>query len=304
MNNESKPWVALFSLVFTFTLVACGSGLILTPSDQTPGGDIVPTSGDIDIIITPPAGQQTGGDDIIITPPSGQQPGGDDIIINVFPEEYLIYQGYLEVINARPAAADFGEIEGTIVSLTQAEVCPYQEEDCSIEPYPNDWGIVRVDRVLSYSPFSGGNNEPIIEQPAESEAGGETSTSGSQGQDISPKDRTFSALAEGQEVTTQFVLSARPVIVRYVPGNEMVPSDTSGNIEGGGEDTVGQAAQPGGIVYKPLPREGEVYIFTTKVDNIKEEVLKKLDGLKEGTRFRAEIRYDGILYISEYEIIP
>lgn len=289
MANESKLWVALFSLVFTFTLVACGSGPILSPSDQTPGGDLAPTSGDIDIIITPPA---------------GQQPGGDDIIINVYPEEYLIYQGYLEVINARPAAADFGEIEGTIVSITHGEVCPNQEEDCPIEPYPNDWGIVRVDRVLSYSPFSGGNNEPIIEQPAESETEGVTSTSGSQGQDISPKEITFSALTESQEVTTQFVLSARPVIVRYVPGNERVPSDTSGNIEAGGEDTVGQPAQPGEIVYKQLPREGEVYIFTTKVGNTKEEVLKKLLGLEEGTRFRAEIRYDGILYISEYEIIP
>jgi len=103
MNVERKPWIAAISLLLTLTLAACGTGLVLTPSEQPPGGDdILPTSGDLDIIITPPAGQ----------PPAGKPPAGEDIIINVFPDEYLIYQGYLDVINARPGKADFGEIEG------------------------------------------------------------------------------------------------------------------------------------------------------------------------------------------------
>jgi hypothetical protein len=301
MNIERKLKIVIIALVLTLTLAACGSGLVLTPSEQPPGGDILPTSGDLDIIITPPAGQQPAGNDIIITPPAGQQP---DIIINKFPDEYLIFQGYLEAINARPAGADFSEIEGTIISITHSEVCPYQEETCSIEPYPNDWGIVRVDRVLSHSAFSGGNNEPIIEQPAEGDEGEVTSTSGSQGQDISPKESVFSTLAEGQEVTTQFVLTSRPVIVRYVPGEKTVPFDGSSNLEGGGEDTIEQPAQPGDIVYKQLPQDDGVLIFTTQVGEVKEEVLNKLPGLEVGTRFRAMIRYDGILYINEYEIIP
>lgn len=295
MSGYHKPWIAIFSFALTFTFAACGTGPVLTPSEQPPGGDdILPTSGDLDIIITPPAGQ----------PPAEQPPAGEDIIINIFPDQYLIYQTYLEAISARPVMADFGEIEGTLVSITHSEVCPYQEEDCPIKPYPNDWGIVRVDRVLTYAPFSIGAVEPILEQPAEGEAEGGSSISGSQGQDISPKEIITAALSEGQEVTTQFVLTARPVIVRYVPGGETVPFAAPGNLEGGGEDTIEQPALPRDTIYKPLPQDGGVYIFTTQVGEVKEEVLKRLPGLEVGARFRAEIRYDGNLYIDEYEIIP
>jgi hypothetical protein len=295
MIVKHKPWIAIIYLLLTLSLAACGTGLILTPSEQPLGGDDnLPTSGDLDIIITPPSGQ----------PPAEQPPAGEDIIVNVLPDEYHIYQGYLDVINARPGMADFGEIEGTIVSITHSEICPYPEEDCPIEPYPNDWGIVRVDRVLTYASFSGVAIEPIIEQSAEGDNEGVTSTSGSGGQDIGPKEITAAALSEGQEVTSQFVLTARPVILRFVPGEETVPFDAPNNLEGNEGDTIEQPAQPREIVYQPLPQSDDVYIFTTQFGEVKEEVQKKLSGLEVGTRFRAEIRYDGILYIYEYEIIP
>ena len=121
---------------------------------------------------------------------------------------------------------------------------------------------------------------------------------------INPKEKTVAALSEGQEVTTQFVLTARPVIVRYVPGGKTVPFDASSNLEGGGEDTIEQPAQPLEFESKQLPQDGGVYTFTTQVGEVKEEAQKKLSGLDVGTRFRAEIRFDGILYITEYEIIP
>lgn len=304
MKVNRNPWIVVLLLVLSLTLSACGTELILTPSEQPPGGAELPNSADLDIIITPPAGQQPAGNDIIITPPAGGGSGGEDIIINIFPEEYLIFLGYLEAINARPAMADFGVIEGTVVSITPGEVCPYQEEVCPIEPYPNDWGIVRLDRVLSYSSTSSGEIEPIIEQPAEGKAGEGASTSGSQGQDIIPKEQVLSMLAEGQEVTAQFVLTARPVIIRHVPGGETDFADPAGNLEGGAEDTIEQPAQPREIAYKQLPKDGGTYIFTSQVGGVEEEVQNNLPGLGAGTRFRADIQYDGILYINEYEIIP
>lgn len=289
MNIKYNPWIVFLPWVLSFFLAACAPQFVLTPGEQPPGGATLPTSGDLDIIISPPAGGQS---------------GGEDIIINIFPEEYLIYQGYLEAINARPAMADVGVIEGTVVSITPGEVCPYQEEVCPIEEYPNDWGIVRVDRMLSYSPSNGEEIEPIIEQPAEDETGEEMSTSGSQGQDIIPKEQVLSIISKGQEVTTQFVLTARPVIIQYVPGGKADLAGPSGNLEGGEEDTIEQPAQPREIEYKPLPQDGSLYILTTQVGEVKEELQKKLPGLGVGTRFRADIQYDGILYIHEYEIIP
>lgn len=289
MVDESKIWIKFISIIFLLALAACGTGLVFTPDDSTPGPVIEPTGGDQDMIISPPAGKQS---------------GSEDIIINILPEDYLTYLCYLEAINGRPGRADLGEIEGTVVSITHGEICPHQEEDCRIEPYPNDWGIVRVDRVLALTPASGEASELIIEQPAEKDEGGIASTSGSQGQDISTKEKTVPALTDDQEVTAQFVLTARPVNVRNVPGEEMVPSDGIGIREGSGEDTVEQPAKPLDTACQPLPQDKGLYTFTTKVGGVKEVVQKKLPGLEVGTRFRAEITYNGIMYIDEYEILP
>jgi hypothetical protein len=276
-------------LLITIALAPCESAIVQTPIKETPGNNILPTSGEPDIIISPPA---------------GQKPEGNDIIINALPEEYLIFQGYLEAINASPSLAGSGIIEGTVVSLTLGEVCPYLEEECPIDPYPNDWGIVRVDRVLSETTLGGGESESIIEQPAQSEAEGETSISGSQGQELDSRSTNNISLSEGQEVTTQFVLTARPVIVRYVPGNEFGATDFSNNLEGGADDTIKHPAQPAEIVFKELAQDEGVYIFTTKIGEENEEIRTNLPGLKVGTRFQAGILFDGILYINEYEIIP
>ena len=289
MKKESKLWIAVLALGCAFILVACGFGDTPTPTSEPPGDDQVPTSG---------------APDIIITPLEDQLPGGEDIIIIKYPDEYLIYKGYLEAIGGRPSAADFGEIEGRVVSIIKDEVCPYDEEVCSIEPYPSDWGIVRVDRIIWYTPYGEQGTEPIMDQHAQGDNEEARYSSGSQGVDVELKEKTPSALMEGQEVTSLFVLTARPVMVRYVPVAVIEPSAPSGNIEAGEEDTIGQSVQPGEIVYKPLPKEGDFFIFTTRVGDFTKEVVQVLNGLEEGSRFRAEIRYDGTLYISEYEIIP
>jgi hypothetical protein len=44
-------------------------------------------------------------------------------------------------------------------------------------------------------------------------------------------------------------------------------------------------------------------VFTTKIIQSPEITQKQLPGLEEGDKFRAEIKYNGILYIEEYDLI-
>jgi hypothetical protein len=253
----------------------------------------------------------------------GEKPKGEGEIAMEpeYPEEYLIYQDYLKTIGGVPRISDVGIIEGTIISITKSEVCPYPEEKCRIEPYPKDIGVVRIDKIIEYTSYSEQSAEQPIEQPVGEEppAGGKT-TPGYKGEELPPpKPVEYERLQLGQEVPTSFLLTTRPVKVRYVsipPQGEPEPGPygpLESELEQSAEEPIGEepvehplepGEEPLPKTYKPIPREGEYFVFTTKIIEYPETSQKILPGLEIGSKFRAEIHYAGSLYIEEYEAIP
>ena len=223
----------------------------------------------------------------------------------LYPEEHLTYQTYLDVIGGRPGPADTATIEATVESIQRGEVCPYQEEEvCPIEPYPSDWAVVRIDRVISYTPYGGAMPAPGEEAQAQNEQpGGETSPE-YQGPESQPARQKPGPLEEGQAVEALFLLTTRPAKVRYVP------AAASGGLESmeypapGAGDTVEHPLEPGRAAFRPIRREGHYYLFTTKIGDDGAPVETTLPGLEAGASFRARVRYDGVLYVEEYEVMP
>ena len=251
--------------------------------------------------------------------------------ISTISEAFTVYQDYLGTIKEgfrnTPSIYDKAVVEATVISLTNSEVCPYQEEDCSIEPYPDDWATVRIDRIISYTPYSEQN--PPAGQPTEEEnneqPGGEgineqPSNEGGVTPDYKPLDRP---LEEGQEVSTHFLLTARPARTRHItmytprggPESAQAPIETD-------SEQINQTG-PWKKIFKPIPKEpvhtdipgidDYYYVFTTKVfySEISGEPIpefetnreKVLPGLEIGDRFIAEITYDNILHVEEYDIV-
>ena len=241
--------------------------------------------------------------------------------MTMIPEELVIYWDYLGVIGGKSRISDIGTIEATIISITKTEVCPDKIEpfapeptECSIEPYPKDSGIVRIDKIINYTPYS---EQPVeqLEQPSPSgEEPAEEGTTpgyrgnGYRGEDLpKPKLPEYEPLQEGQEVSTHFLLTARPAKVRYAPIPESEPSP-HGPMESAqskdiiSEQNISHKSEPGEKIFKPIPKDGNYYVFTTKY-GFPETVEKNLPGLEVGIKIRAEIYYDGSLYIEEYEVI-
>ena len=239
----------------------------------------------------------------------------------MIPEELVIYLDYLGVIGGKSIISDIGTIEATVISITKTEVCPDKIEpfapeptECSIEPYPKDSGIVRIDKIINYTPYS---EQPVeqLEQPSPSgEEPSEEGTTpgyrgnGYRGEDLpKPKLPEYEPLQEGQEVSTHFLLTARPAKVRYAPIPEPEPSphgpmEPAQSKDISSEQNMSHKSEPEKKIFKPIPKDGIYYVFTTKY-GFPETIEKNLSGLKVGSKFRAEIWYDGSLYVGEYELI-
>lgn len=257
--------------------------------------------------------------------------------ISFIPEEVTIYENYLDVIEGESRhfhnVKDIGTVEATIISLTQSEVCPYQEEECRIEPYPKDTGVVRIDKIISYTPYSEQTVQQPIEQvgqPTTREPEEEKTTSQYTGQDL-PKQNIpeYTQLEEGQEVSTIFQVTTRPVKVRYMTVYELRGGPEGEFIQRSVESDSNESSElievpPTGTVnisdlplpkkiYKPIPKEVNYFVFTTKVfySEVEEEPFPEPEvttekiflGLKEGDKFKATITYMGTLRVNEYDII-
>lgn len=230
----------------------------------------------------------------------------------MIPEEFVIYLNYLGVIGSKPGISDSGTIEATVRSITKTEVCPDKIEpfapeptECSSEPYPKDVGIVRIDKIITYTPYS---ELEQLEQPGTGGEGPseEGTTPGYRGEDLpKPKLPEYEPLQEGQEVSTHFLLTAGPANVRYAPIPEPGPHGPMGSAQSKdtrSEQNRSHKSEPGERIFKPIPKEGNYYVFTTKY-GFPEAIEKNLPGLQVGSKFRAEIWYDGSLYVEEYEVI-
>lgn len=232
-----------------------------------------------------------------------------------YPKEYTTYQDYLQAIgegfSATPKYFDTGVIEATVISLTNSDVCPSTTgETCNIEPYPNDYATVRIDRIVSYSPYAEQTASQPVEQPNRtlSEDSGST-TPGNMGVDY-PQQKVpeIARLQEGQNASTHFILTARPVKVRYVsvePENGGLESQQTASRNSDLTQTVTHTTEPGKKIFEPILKESGYFVFTTKIVPYPETSQKILSGLKVGDKFRANIKYDGAtIVVGEYEIIP
>jgi hypothetical protein len=249
-----------------------------------------------------------------VVPPT---PTIDKEEIAIVPEDFTICQDYIKTIGGKPAISDIGTIEATVISITKTVVCPDETDpfapeptECSIEPYPKDLGIVKIDKISNYTPYSKQTTEPTIEQPSEEKSPEEVETIPSyEGHEYPSKPnplegKEYEPLQEGQEVQTFFLLTARPAKVRYVSINESEGGRESAQLaEDGTQQTVSQQVEHEKKIFKPIPKDGNYYIFTTKIGNFSGIIKKNLPGLEIGTKFRAEIYYDGSLYVEEYEVI-
>lgn len=202
-----------------------------------------------------------------------------------------IFQDYLNLIREPSRDSDQVVLEGTVLAIEQNELCPYQEESCSIPTYPNDWGMVRIDAILPDPNTSGS----IGDSAAGEAEGGEGRTSG-QNQGVDLPDKAHPELQVGQEVQAQFLLTTRPAVARW---ELAVPEDN--NFERANAPETAEESDPD---YQPLLFENGRYVFTvgtSSTDQIEEKVLP---GLVVGDRFRAVVSYDGIVRIFVYERLP
>ena len=223
-------------------------------------------------------------------------------LIPQYPEDFVIFQDYIQVIGGQPRIKDVGIIEATVISITKSDVCPYQEEKCSIQPYPKDIGIVRIDKIIDYKSYFEQTSQRQIEQISNISEGGQT-TPEYRGQDLPQKQPTYKSVSVGQEVPTIFILTTGPAQVVYT---SIAPTNLSGDgLES--EQTVARQISGSEVppkTYKPIPKQGGYYVFTTKIIQYPQTSARTLPGLNVGNKFRAEILYDGTLYVEEYQIIP
>jgi len=259
--------------------------------------------------------------------------------ISVIPPEHAIYLDYFDTIGLVGYPYDKGEVEATVMSITNSKVCPYDEEECSIDPYPKDIGIVRIDKIIDYSPYIPYSEPPVVEGPAEpGKQSGDNKPTPSYRGAITPipkkQQPTYNPLKEGQDVSTIFILTTQPSKIRYMtvyelrggPEGDFLPGPLPGSVEN--DDIISKEIETGqatvttvsinvselpGKTYEPIPKEENYFVFTTKIfySEVEEAPVpepevtteKILSGLKVGDTFRAKINYDGTLYVDEYEII-
>src|SRR3989344_3131082 len=63
----------------------------------------------------------------------------------------------------RAAPSDIITVEATIVSLTRIDNCPLEEEECSVETNPDDFGEIRIDKIIDYERHPDADYEPLTE---------------------------------------------------------------------------------------------------------------------------------------------
>ncbi len=249
-----------------------------------------------------------------------------------YPEEYIIYRDYIETIKGVTSFSmrsiyDTGIVKATVISITKSQVCSdttnpsaLEPKKCSIEPYPKDTGVVRIDKIIDYITFSKYGAEQPLEQLGKEEPGRKGKiTPGYKGKELSKsKFPEYKPLQVGQKVSVNFLLTARAAKVRYVsvpPISESKQSEWPyGRSEGTTslndtdyKQTVTHPIKPADKLLpktcKPIPKEGDYFVFTTRIIEYPKTNQKMLSGLKVGDKFKAKIHYSGILYVEEYEII-
>ena len=242
--------------------------------------------------------------------PNQSQPSNEptavqnDMIRNIYPPEYLIFQDYLEIIQGRPGKYQEVYIEAIIISLEPGEVCPYNQEECPIEPYPRDFGVIELIRVLSDEDILAEENSLPQEGISNPSEGQDLTSPGNSGASSTAKTKEPANLIEGNSYQALFVLTTKPVIVQYLPITEEDAYQNNESMTENLEDTSEIVLGTMEKEFFSIPTRNGLFFFTTQVGNFPNPVEKMLPGLQIGARFKAHALFDGLLYIEEYELIP
>ena len=277
-------------LMILFLLAACTSGSL--PS----------TAPSPEIITAPLAGENT-------EQPGEQSAPAQDASIAppemvIYPKEVAAYEVYLDVIKGRPSMADTAVIEGTVLSIQPGEVCPYQEEPCPTEPYPDDWGTVRVDNIVEYAPLGEPGSSPVEGQAGGAQPSEGQTSPGYTGAGAQPGPAKYNPLQPGQELTAHFLLTTRPARVRRLATTAFEGAGQAQPLESDAGQVVTHQAETDDTTLEPVLREGGYFVFSTLAIDTQESGELLLPGLTAGARFRARVLYDGTLHVQEYELIP
>lgn len=243
-----------------------------------------------------------------------------EILIAKIPEEYKIFRDYLTIIYGSPGVSDEGTIEATILSITADEICPDEIEfdepepkGCSIEPYPAHFGTIRIDKIIDYQQYSEKTDQsnPQEESSEIEDASEGQSIPGNQGSGvfIKPRKPEYDPLKEGQVVTANFLLTTDPANIIHISlppaesGNGLeIEKSLSNEPEQTAESPAG-STEPIPKIFKPITKINGIWQFTTKIIQYPETSQKSLPGLKVGDKFRAKIKYNGNIFVEEYQIV-
>jgi hypothetical protein len=250
-----------------------------------------------------------------IRPDHAQNISSESASILIYPEEYLIYLDYIKAIRGNPGKCDIGVIEGTVLSITKEYICPggfiynsSETANCQTELYPKVTGVVKIDKLTDYRPLLTGraasHDELSSLEESKVDYRGDADTGSSENAAYQPllKRKKYPGLNEVSEVDTIFLLTTEPVVIIYAAVNE-----SAGNLEisitpkQDDKATDSQKIRSLKRKFKPIPISDNQFVFTTKVGSFPRDIRKKLPGLVIGSKFKATARFNGQLYIDEYE---
>jgi hypothetical protein len=239
------------------------------------------------------AGQLEPSTDVISTSQNGE-------LVQI-PVDFQIYQDYIEKLTGKRGISETGTIEVTVLSINRTEICPYQEENCSIEAYPMDTGLVKIEKIIQYTPVSR-QIEPGVEQTTEVSLENKTIVPGYKGTEYPSKSKNeYLQLKEGQEYQALFLITTRPVKIRYEKINGSENGRESVQIPDN-NTKISHQSTPSEKTFKSIRKDGDYFVFTTKVGDFPTTIEKTFPGIEVGSRLIAEINFDGSLFIGEYEI--
>ncbi len=177
-------------------------------------------------------------------------------------------------ISKEDRAVPYDEVtmEATILSLTKLDLCPREEEICSVATKPSDHGDIRIDKIIEHK------RNPEIE---------------------------YDSFVESQEARAGFVYTARPAKVRCVSLEAQISEqyyEENKSIEKE-EPKLPKSLSDSEIEkLNKIPIEDGYYVYTYYTAKCPPE--KVLPGLEEGNRIRFTLQYVGYgISVGEYEII-
>ena len=164
-------------------------------------------------------------------------------------------------------------LEATILSIIINDYCPVDEQPCPIDTNPDDWGEIKIDKIVEYQ-GSWWNDSRVHYQP----------------------------LVEGEVRKIKFGYSTRPAKIKCVEYSNQISNQYSNENKSESSDIVEPAKPPENETVRLIPREDGFFVFDYLTGKCPPERI--LHGLKEGNKIRFNSAYQAnSLRVFDYEII-